>query len=396
MVKFEYGEYLERIDRLQQLLIAKRVDLAILNLNCELYYFLGTALPLYLLIPAEGPAVAVARKAVEQIRAEAPEFRTEVFQDTKDLARIISSLRIERLRRMGFVLGNTSFAAVNRWLQLVPEAEPVDISQESRKARMVKSTAELAVYREAGRLMAGLPKLVEAEFRPGMTELELSAIIENFMRLNGHSGLARCHREGIEMVYGVCAAGVSALAGTKFDGISAGSGLTPAVPYGAGLKRINRNEPVLLDYAFNFQGYHLDQTRMFCWGEPSPEVMKAFKAMLQVEELLISELRPGNSWSEVYEKSLRLAEKLGYQAGFMGLGNEKVRFVGHGVGLELDEPPFLAPKMEETFATGMTVALEPKVALAGIGVVGNEDTVAITESGVEWITTAPREMIIIG
>lgn len=389
------SEYRERITKLQQFLIAQEIDVAVFNLNSDLYYYSGSVQPLYMVIPAEGTGVLIARKSLERIRSEAPLFTLETFQNTRDLQRIVADYGWSGARKIGFTLENTAYATVMRWMKLFEGAVAVDISWEIRRLRMVKSEAEHAIFREAGRRMAELPRVIRESFRPGMTELELSAAIENFMRLNGHGGLSRCRREGIEMNYGVCSGGAGALAGTKFDGICGGEGLDRAVPYGASWKPIGPGEPVIIDFAFVYQGYHLDQTRMFCWGEPQPEVVKALDAMCQVERFIAERLVPGAIWSELYDGAVQLAEKLGYAESFMGLGPEKVKFVGHGVGLELDEPPYLAPKMNEPLEAGMVLALEPKVALPGIGVIGNEDTVIVTESGVEWATVAAKEMIVI-
>lgn len=385
----------DRIQRLQQVLMEEEIDLAILNLNCDLYYYTGSIQPLYLLVPGMGEPVAVARKAIERIRQDSPGIILETFANTRDLAAILAKHGFQNAKKLGFALENTAYATVNRWQRLFEKVELADLSNDLRYLRMIKDNNEIKIFREAGAVMARLPQVIRENFRPGMTELDLSAVIENYMRTQGYSGLSRCRREGIEMTSGVCSAGISALTGTKFDGVCGGTGLSPAVPYGASWKKIERGEPVVLDYAFNLQGYHLDQTRMFCWGEPSREVFDAFRAMLQVQDLVISELKPGQAWTAPYEKAVRLANELGYELEFMGVGSEKVRFVGHGVGLELDEPPYLAPKMDFPLSVGMTVAVEPKVALPGVGVIGNEDTVLLTEQGVEWLTTASREMIVI-
>lgn len=389
------AEYRERIIKLQQFLKTQGIELAVFNLNSDLYYYSGSVQPLYMAIPAEGDGVLIARKSLERIRTETPFLTLETFQNTRDLQRILAERGWSKARKVGFTLENTAYATVVRWLKLFEGAEAVDISWDIRRLRMVKSESELAIFREAGRKMAELPRIVRESFRPGMTELELSAAIEHFMRLNGHGGLVRCRREGIEMNYGVCSVGSNALAGTKFDGICGGEGLDRAVPYGASWQPITPGMPVILDYAFVYRGYHLDQTRMFCWGEPRPEAVKALEAMVQVERFIAERLVPGAVWSEIYEAAVQLAEKLGYGESFMGLDPEKVKFVGHGVGLELDEPPYLAPKMNETIEVGMVLALEPKVSLPGIGVIGNEDTVIVTETGAEWVTTAPGEMIVV-
>ncbi|MCL6591752.1 MAG: Xaa-Pro peptidase family protein [Firmicutes bacterium] len=393
MAYFTTVEYRERIQRLQSLLLEKEIDLAVLNLNSDLYYYTGSVLPLYLLVPAAGAPLSLARKGVEQARNQAAHLQVEAFNNTRDLTRIIDQYGLKG-RRIGFTLDTSAYATVQRWLQLFEAPAPVDLSSEVRYLRMVKSETEIAIQRRAGRVMAGVPQLVKSGFRPGMTELELSALVENYFRLHGHAALVRCRREGSEMNFGVCAAGLNSLAGTKFDGICAGVGLSLAAPYGANDTPIPQGVPVILDYAFNLDGYHLDQTRMFCWGTPQDAALEAYEAMIKIENEIIASLRPGGEWSEIYDKSAALAAKMGYGAEFMGLGPEKVKFVGHGVGLELDEPPFLAPKMEQRLAAGMVVAVEPKVALPGIGVIGIEDTLAIRETGPEMLTDCPREFII--
>jgi Xaa-Pro aminopeptidase len=262
---------------------------------------------------------------------------------------------------------------------------------------MVKSPEEIAVIARGGQIMAAMADLIREHFRPGITELELSAALEYAFRRQGNEMMIRCRREGVEMAgCGVCTAGLNTLAGTKFEGVCGGVGLSPAVPFGVTADPIPPNTPVLIDYGFVLEGYHIDQTRMACWGEPPVEARRAFDAMLEVEDVIFAALRPGMPWEEVYRIAVALTAALGYVEGFMGLGSEQVKFVGHGVGLELDEPPVLAPRMQQPLKAGMTLAIEPKVALSGLGMVGIEDTVVIREDGIERLTVCPREMVIVG
>ncbi len=388
-------ELMDRIGKLQHCLRSKEIDLAILNVNSDLHYYTGSVQPLYLLVPAESAPLLLARKALQRIREEAAHIKLEPFNGTKDLIRIIEENGFAGIKKIGLTFETTAYATVKRWQQLFGNVELVDLSWDIKALRMVKSETEIAIQTRAGTIMAELPALIRKNFSPGMTELELSAIIENYFRLNGHGVLVRCRREGIEMTFGVCSAGINTLAGTKFDGICAGIGVSTAVPYGACYDPIDRGTPVLLDYAYNLEGYHIDQTRMFSWGSPLPEVIKAYDAMLQVEKHVISLLNPGRNWEDVYEAGLQLAIELGYEKEFMGLGPEKVKFVGHGLGLELDEPPFLAPKKNIPLVTGMVVAVEPKVSLPGIGVIGVEDTLVIREGNPEVITIADNQFLII-
>ncbi|NLW48617.1 MAG: aminopeptidase P family protein [Firmicutes bacterium] len=395
MASFKPAEFQERIHRLQGKMQAKDVELVIISRNSDLFYYTGSVQPLYFILPVNGRGIVLARKAIERIEAEASHLKLEVFNNSKDLMAILNRYRFDAVKRVGFTLDNISYASVQRWQQLIPGAEIVNLSWEIRSLRLVKSEAEIGIQVKAGEIMAQLPEVVKSGFRPGMTELELSAVIEKYMREKGHTGLVRCYREGIEMGLGVCSAGANSLVGTKFDGVCAGVGTSAAVSYGAGWEPIPKGAPVTLDYAFNLEGYHIDQTRMFCWGEPSKVITEAYQRMAQIEATIFDHLKPGVNWEKAYGLAVHLAEEYGYTKEFMGLGSDKVRFVGHGIGLELDEPPFIASGMEEPLAENMVVAIEPKVALAGVGVVGVEDTVVIKQSGIELITTCPREIILI-
>ena len=251
--------------------------------------------------------------------------------------------------------------------------------------------------RRAGAIAAGLPQAIRDAFRPRMTELDLAAALEYYCRRQGHSCLVRCRREGVEMSsYGIVTAGVNSLAGTKFDGVCGGTGLSAAVPFGATLDPITPGAPIVVDFAVTLEGYHADQTRLCCWGTPSPEIRAAYEAMLRVQAATFDRMQSGVPWEDIYGSAVALAAELGYADTFMGMGTERVRFVGHGVGLELDEPPFLAPRMRDPLEEGMVIAVEPKVALPHIGVVGIEDTVIVGADGIERITDCSQEIIELG
>jgi Xaa-Pro dipeptidase len=392
---FDSSEYQERLKRLYRMLVEKQADLAILSQNADIYYYSGSAAPLYLAVPAEGEPFLLARKAVERIAGDAPQLKLEIFNGSKDLKAIFERRGLNAAKRIGLTLDTIAYASVQRLLELSPGSGPVDLSWEIRALRMVKSAAEIAIQAKAGTIMGGIAELVRTCFKPGITEIELSALIEGFMRIQGHAGLVRCRREGIEIGLGVCSAGRNSLAGTKFDGVCAGAGISAAAPYGSGFKRIGPGEPVTLDYAFNLDGYLVDQTRMLIWGEPAAEVTVAYQAMVKIQQAVFEVMKPGTGWSEAYDLAVNLAREFGYEREFMGLGPEKVRFVGHGIGLELDEPPFVAANQKLCFEAGMVVAIEPKVALPGIGVVGIEDTVVVRPTGVERLTKCPSELILV-
>lgn len=385
-----------RVKKLQAFLTSSDVDVAILSESSDIYYYSGSMQPLYLVVPAGGEPFALARKAATRIALDAPDLPLEQFTGSRDLAAIFARRNLTNARRVGLTLDRLSYVSTNRLAKLLPNAEFSDIAWNVRMLRAIKSESEIAIQRRAGEVVAMVPEIVRAALEPGMTELELSALLESYFRLNGHGVLVRSRREGVDAVpFGVCSSGANSLAGTKFEGICAGAGLSPGTPYGASRDEIQVGVPIILDFAFNLDGYIVDQTRMASIGMPSREVLTAYEAMLHIEDELASMLVSGTTWEEVYYRAVELAGEGDYTETFMGLSPEKVAFVGHGVGLELDEPPYLAPDMKFKLEAGMVLAIEPKVALPGIGVVGIEDTYVVRECAAERITNADRDFTIV-
>lgn len=397
MASLPTQELSARIDALKAYLIGSKIDLAILSQSSDIFYYSGSLQPLYVIVPAQGEPIALARKALTRINAEVQHLAIEPFSGGKDLAAIVARRGLADARRIGLTLDTISYTSATRLQKLFSQAAMQDIAWDVRMLRVVKSESEIAIQARAGEIMAKVPELVKASLEPGMTELGLSALLESYFRLNGHGVIVRCRREGVEAVpFGVCSSGVNSLAGTKFEGICSGAGMSPGTPYGASREEIATGAPIIIDFGFNLDGYIIDQTRMASIGEPPTEVQKAYEAMLEIEREIITMLRPGTIWEDAYNRAVELAERMGYADTFMGSGTERVRFVGHGVGTELDEPPYLAPEMKYELASGMVLAVEPKVALPGIGVVGIEDTVVIRDGGVEFLTTAPTDFIVGG
>ena len=147
--------------------------------------------------------------------------------------------------------------------------------------------------------------------------------------------------------------------------------------------------PVLLDYTGIFNGYITDMTRIFVIGSLDPELQRAFDLALEIQAYLQRELKPGAICEELFLKTVEMAEKAGFGGSFMGMPGEQARFVGHGVGLELDEFPVIAQGFKVPLQAGQTIAIEPKFVLPGKGVIGIENTFAVTPNGGRKMTDIP-------
>jgi Xaa-Pro aminopeptidase len=231
--------------------------------------------------------------------------------------------------------------------------------------------------------------------RAGITELELAGLVEAEARRLGHQGITRMRLWGSEMFYGHLLSGPSGAVPSYLSSPTGGTGASPAVAQGPGYKTIQRHEPVLVDYIFAYNGYLSDHARIYSLGTLPFELMEAHAAMLEVQQLIKEFARPGVTSGEIYDQALAKTAGLGYEPYFMGSGGERVRFVGHGIGLEVDEFPFLAGGQKLKLQPGMTIALEPKLILPGQGVVGIENTHVVTEDGLEQFGQFPDEIVVV-
>jgi Xaa-Pro aminopeptidase len=277
-------------------------------------------------------------------------------------------------------------------------AELVDASSLFRRVRAYKSEYEVEQIKRAADIAeVGVQAAVE-RLREGITEVELAAHVEAATRTAGHSGAVRIRAYGQEMHMGHLLAGSSGSLASFMNSPTGGYGPGPWAPYGAGRRPIERGEPVLVDYSGEWGGYIADQTRMLSIGPLSRFWMDAYEAMREVLLYLEREVRPGITSGDVYDMALTCAESLGYGENFMGPPEEqspgqKVHFVGHAVGLELDEWPPLQRGTSAVLEEQMVLAIEPKVIFAGRGAIGIEDTFLLTANGLVALTHSSRDII---
>jgi Xaa-Pro aminopeptidase len=272
----------------------------------------------------------------------------------------------------------------------------VDVSTRLREGRAVKSPYEIGRLREAGRRADQVLARVAEQIEPGITELALAGRVESLARELGHPGLVRMRRWGSEIFYGHLMAGETAAEPSFLASPTGGAGTGPAVPQSASPRPIEPGEPILVDYVFVWDGYIADQTRVFVLGEPPADLQAAHEAMREVQAALQKAGRPGAVAGDLYQLAVDEAQRLGFGEFFMGSGDDRISFVGHGVGLELDEFPFIARGQTRLLEAGMAIALEPKQIIPGKGVVGIENTHVVGPEGLTPLTTFREEMIRIG
>ncbi|HWI64580.1 MAG TPA: Xaa-Pro peptidase family protein [Symbiobacteriaceae bacterium] len=381
----------QRLARLQAELTAAGLDGALLHGITNLFYFSGTAQQAHLWVPADGRPTLLVRRVLDRAREESPLPAVEPVGSLRQLSSALSGVR-----RVGMELDIMPVTLFGQYQKALPNIEFVDIGQTTRRVRSVKSELEIAAIRHSAQVANLTLQAVRAALREGMTELELSAVAENAERLNGNQGMLRWRAAtGFECPRLHLLAGESLLASSFADTPFGGEGLTPAAPYGASHRRIQRGMPVCLDVPTVVNGYVHDQTRTLSVGELDDELKNAYQVCRVIQAMIRAEARPGVTGDELWNRSLAIAAQAGLEEHFMGWGANRVRFVGHGVGLELDELPVLAPRQQMALAVGNVIAVEPKFFFPGKGAVGLENTYVITPTGAEMLTVSAEDLIVV-
>ena len=261
--------------------------------------------------------------------------------------------------------------------------------------RSVKSPYEIDLITRAAGFSDMVAAYARETIRPGMSELELAGLVEGYARKLGHQGIVRMRLWGSEMFYGHLMSGPSAAVPSYLASPTGGAGANPAVAQGSGSSPILPNQPILLDYVFAMNGYISDHTRIFAVGSLPDDLLAAHESMLKLQGVIQKEAKPGVSGGYLYDMAVHLAAEMGYADNFMGADDQRIRFIGHGVGLELDEFPFLAKGQTMPLEQNMVIALEPKLIFPGRGVVGIENTHIVTQQGLRPLGHFPDEITIV-
>lgn len=356
--------------------------------NVDIYYLTGTIQTGVLWFPREGEPLFAVRKSYERAKIESPLKNIVPLKTYSELPALIPNPGETAGFEMDVVPVQT-YQQVSKYFQ---KSKIVDGSMALRNARAVKTHYEIECIRQAAHQLDRAFLDIPAQLHEGLAEFELAARIEYVMRMAGHQGLSRVRRFNMEMHYGAVSFGDTASYPHSFDGPVGVRGLYAAVPAMGSRKTLKRGEPVMVDVVGGYEGYIADGSRTYSLGPVSQQMRDTHQFILELNGWIEEQLRPGNIPSEIYSRILYQVAKTSFAQHFMGAGENQVRFVAHGVGLELDELPVIAPKFDAPLEPGVVLAVEPKVFYPGLGGVGTENTYVITEAGCERLTLCPQEI----
>lgn len=386
----------KRVVDFQQIMKNKEIEGVLLVQRADTLYYTGTAQNVHLYIPAEGKPLVLAYKDFGRAQAEST-WQVIPLHGMSKIPVYIQEAGLPLPKILGLELDVLPVNQFERYRKIFPGVSFVDVSYDIRYQRAVKSEWELNRLEESAEIMRQVLEYAKEILRPGITESEFEGLLGGKARALGHDGHIRMRGFGSEVHVGTVTSGIRAAAYSSFDGAVTGKGISISHPNGASGEPILAGEPIMVDIVTAYNGYQIDQTRTLSIGPLSDELTRAYELTLQMEELIRRALIPGRVAGDVYEEILTwVRENTSYEENFMGYGVGKVRFVGHGVGLELDELPTISKGSKEVLKAGMVVAIEPKFVFPGVGAVGVEDTVVVEgEMGAKFLSLTPRNLIVV-
>ncbi|MHA2232248.1 MAG: M24 family metallopeptidase [Candidatus Hodarchaeales archaeon] len=383
-------EYQTRVYRLQQRMIEKEIGLTLVMYRPELYYFSGSAFNNILAIPIEGEPILLVRRPFE--RSKTATWVSTVFplKTMKMLPSLIKKGGISSYESIGLELDVLPAKNFLHYKNLFPNSSLKDISGEIRRVRAVKSPSEIEKMKRAAHIADKGQEAVPEILTEGMTEVDLASQIDQTMRAAGHQGWISFRAWNNELLFsGHVLSGPNSAIPSYVASPTGGEGLYPSLPQGPSSRKIKRNEVVFVDIVGVYDGYHADETRLFCLGSLPRQLQQSYEVALEIHEHLEEVAKVGVPVSALHSQALEIAIQNDLQDHFMG-DPYPVPFLGHGVGLQLDDYPPIAQGFDEPLEKNMTIALEPKFSFSNLGTSGIEDTFLITSAKAEQLTKAPR------
>ena len=371
-----------RISRIANRMKTQGIDAILVSDNANLYYTSGRVFSGYTYITADGVATYFVRRPVG-LQGENVKYIRKPEQ--------IAEMLKEKPAVLGLELDVTPYGIVERLMKVFAGAKIANGSVIMRQARAVKTDFEIEKIRESGvhhdMAYSRIPRI----YKGGMTDVELQVEIERVLRNEGCLGLFRVSGGSMELFMGNLLTGDNADNPTPYDFAMGGAGLDASLPVGCNGSEIVPGSTVMVDMCGNFTGYMTDMTRVFYVGRLDDTARKAHELSIAIHYRLAKEFHAGCEAKKMYEVAVAMVEEAGLSDYFMG-HTQKAGFIGHGVGIEVNELPVLAPRSRDVLEEGNVIAIEPKFVIPHVGAVGIENTYLVRKDGLECLTKSPEDI----
>lgn len=382
-------EGLLRIQKLRQVLTQQDVDAMLLCANVNLFYLTGVIFDGYFYLPREGDPITFTRRPRE---LSLPGIEAVPIGKPEQIPALLSERGVPSPARLLLDEDDISGSEYLRLSRLFPESQLVHRLSAARLARTIKTPYEIDQIHISAQHQKALYEIIPSLYEPGMTDLELTARIEYQARHDGHLGIFRTFGFRMEGHMGSVLAGDNAAAASPYDFALGGQGLHPSLPMSQCGAPLRPSTTVMVDITGNHTGYQSDCSRTFSIGSVPDAAYKAHQLSIDIQNACVEASRQAVTCCELYELGLDMVRKAGLSDSFMGRA-QQAKFFGHGLGIEINELPVIAPRCNTALQPGMVIALEPKFVLDGIGPVGTENTYVMTENGLECITLCEQSLL---
>lgn len=377
-----------RRDKIRALMAQQGIDAALITCNVNLIYTYGRVVSGYLYLPLNAPARLFIKRP-NDIEGE----HIHPIRKPEQITGLLKECGLPLPVKLMLEGDELPFTEYSRLAACFPETEVVSCGTALiRQARSIKTPIEIEMFRRSGIAHAKAYEQIPSVYQPGMTDRQLSVEIERLMRLEGCLGIFRVFGQSMEIFMGSLLAGDNAAVPSPYDFALGGKGLDPSLPGGVSGTLLQAGQCFMVDMGGNFYGYMGDMSRVFSIGKLPEQAYAAHQTCLEIQEEIVAMAKPGTVCEDMYNKAIEIVTKAGFADYFMGV-DQKAKFIGHGIGLEINEMPVLAPRMKQELEPGMVFALEPKIVLPGIGPVGIENSWAVTTDGLEKLTLCKEEII---
>ncbi len=354
----------------------------LLTYNTDVYYLSGTMQQGAVFVDDQGGLQVFMRRHQERAQAECP-FEVTLVKGYSQIAETLNEV-LPRGAVLGLTMDVMPALEYQGWEGRLPDLDLVDASQPWLVLKGVKDQIELDALSRSGKLTAELYDELPNVLVPGKSECQAAGEFLAMAMARGGLSLIRSRSSYMDMYSWHLVSGPEATWPSAVDAPFSGIGLWPSFPLGASLKPLKRNEPIIVDVAICFDGYSTDQTRTYCLGKAPEPIKHAHECLQAVEAEILERLKPGAISGEIFDAAIRVADDMGMGDYFLGRPDHRIRFVGHGVGLELGAPPYLLAGSQAVVQAGQVYALELKIVLDQ-GPVGLENTVVVREKGLPSI-----------
>jgi len=364
--------------KIREQLILNKVDACLLSTSVNILYANGSIFNGYYYIPAEGDSIIFVKRPVGM---EGDDIH--YIRKPEQMPGIMKEKGIKPPRKLmveGDEMGHTEWTRLQACFS---DSEFINGTTCLRKVRSIKTDYEISLIKASAEAHVRAYKRIPEVYRPGMTDTEFAIEIEYIMRQEGNQGLFRTFGD-IEAFMGSVLAGENAAVASPYDFALGGAG-TVFNPIGAAGHKLMPGNSIMIDMCGNFSGYLDDLTRTFSIGRLPDKAYKAHQVAIDIQQCIKEEMKEGAVCEDLYNKSIKIAEEAGLADCFMGT-TQQAKFVGHGVGLVINELPVLAMRSKEIIKSNMTIAVEPKFVIKGVGAVGVEDTYLVGKNGSERLT----------